>query len=211
MMNTCYQSFANKQVNKQHGVALIASLLIMLLMTIIALSVFRGNNLMEKIAGNTREKQRALQSAQNALIYGEYWLNTASAALLTPVAATACVGAAITTLQVCPSTNLATASNMSTLALYKYSSPGVTFASTPTAGGLANATPLSDIKYSQQPAIYIAYLGTLSGTTSPIYQVTAIGYGGNGGNNGTVAIVQSVYKPGGGGGGSPTPPVLSGL
>jgi len=201
----------NTLLKPQRGVALIASLIIMLLMTIVALSVFRSNNLMERIAGNTREKQRALQSAQAALLHGEYWLTTASAASLTPIAASACSGAAVTTLQVCPSTNLATAANISGLALFKYTPPGMTVGSSSTAGGMVSTAALSDIKYSQQPGIYIAYLGTLSGTTSPIYQVTAIGYGGNGGNNGTVAVVQSTYKVGGVGGGSPTPPVLSGL
>lgn len=195
----------------QRGIALIASLIIMLLMTVVALSVFRGNNLLEKIAGNTREKQRAIQSAQNALLFGENWVNTANAAALTPVAASACTGAAITTPQVCPSTNLATTSNISGLALFKYSPPGMTFASTSTAGGMASSSALSDIKYAQRPGLYIAYLGLMPGTTSPVYQITAIGYGGNGGNNGTVAIVQSTYKPGSGGGGSPPPPVLSGL
>lgn len=200
-------------LKNQRGIALIVSLVIMLLMTIVALSVFRSNNLIEKIAGNTREKQRALQSAQAALLYGEYWLNTTSAASRVPVAASACTGAAVTTLQVCPGTNLATVSNFSTLALYRgYTPPGMTVASSSTAGGLASSNALSDINYSQNPGIYIALLGNLPGTTIPIYQVTAIGYGGSGGNNGTVSIVQSVYKPGTAGGIAPTlPPVFSGL
>lgn len=196
----------NSAISKHYerGATLVISLIMMLLILVVALGLYRGNNLIEKIAGNTREKQRAFQSAQNALLYGEYWLATASSGSLTPVAASDCTGSSVSTLQVCPSTNLATSLNLSSLAWYKYTPPGVTFASSATAAGLAGSSSLSDVNYSQQPTIYIAYLGLLPGTSTPVYQVTATGYGGN---SNTVSVVQSTYKLGSGSG--TFPPILS--
>ena len=168
-------------VKKQRGVALIASLIILLLTTMIAISLFRGTNLLEKIAGNTREKQRSLQSAQDALIYGEWWLNQGTSNIVTQP----CTAATTTVLQVC-STSL-TLSNYTTLPLYSYALPGITVSSS---GGLAAG---GDINYVQNPTIYIAYIGN-SPTGQLLYQVTAIGYGGSTGNNGSRSIVQSVYS-----------------
>ena len=48
---------------RQHGIVLIASLLLLLVITILALAMFRSMGLGEKIAGNVREKQRALHAA----------------------------------------------------------------------------------------------------------------------------------------------------
>ncbi|MGB6309570.1 MAG: PilX N-terminal domain-containing pilus assembly protein, partial [Steroidobacteraceae bacterium] len=51
-----------------------SSLLLLLVVTIIALSMFRSFGIQEKIAGNMREKQRALQAATSAQQYAETWL-----------------------------------------------------------------------------------------------------------------------------------------
>jgi type IV pilus assembly protein PilX len=171
----------HRGVRKQQGIALVVSLLILLVTTMIALSLFRGSNLLEKIAGNTREKQRSLQSAQDALIYGEWWLSQGGS----NIAVQPCTAATTTTLQVC-STPLTTA-NYTGLPLYSYALPGITVSAT---SGLAAG---GDINYVQNPVIYIAFLGT-SPVGNPLYQVSAIGYGGSGGNNGSKSMVQSVYS-----------------
>jgi len=45
----------------QRGVALISSLLLLIIITILRFSMFRSFGTQEKIAGNLREKRRALQ------------------------------------------------------------------------------------------------------------------------------------------------------
>ncbi len=58
----------------QRGVALVTSLLLLLIITIVALSMFRGLGTQERIAGNVREKERALHAAVTAQQYAEWWL-----------------------------------------------------------------------------------------------------------------------------------------
>jgi type IV pilus assembly protein PilX len=59
---------------RARGFVLIASLLLLLVMTLIGLAMFRSFGIQELIAGNVREKQRALQSAEAAEQYAELWL-----------------------------------------------------------------------------------------------------------------------------------------
>src|SRR5450631_2242956 len=66
------------------GMVLIKILLLLVVVTIIALSMFRSFGIQEKIAGNMREKQRALQAAVSAQQYAENWLSSnATAATVT--------------------------------------------------------------------------------------------------------------------------------
>ena len=58
----------------QRGVVLISTLLLLIIMTIFAVSMFRSVGVQEMVAGNVREKQRSLQAAQSALQYAEYWV-----------------------------------------------------------------------------------------------------------------------------------------
>src|SRR5712675_1995916 len=62
------------RASAQRGVALISSLLLLIIITILALSMFRSFGTQEKIAGNLREKDRALHAAASAQQYGEWWL-----------------------------------------------------------------------------------------------------------------------------------------
>jgi len=58
----------------ERGIALVTSLLLLLIITILALSMFRSFGSLEKIAGNLREKDRALHAAESAQQYAEWWL-----------------------------------------------------------------------------------------------------------------------------------------
>lgn len=186
---------------KQRGVALVVSLIILLLMTLIGLSIMNGNRFFEKNAANTRDKQRALQAAQDALLYGEWWLNYGGGNLNFVACPTTTVP---TTLQVCsedPGTNMTTISSLPWYSGYVPTSMKVQAAGNSTNGGVADSTSAtSDILYSQSPGIYISCItcGTTLGTTGlTVYRITAIGYGGVGGANGTVAIVQSTFASSG--------------
>jgi type IV pilus assembly protein PilX len=174
-------------LHSQQGVALITSLIIMLLITIVALSVFRNNNLIEKMTGNTREKQRSFQAAQAALQFGEWWLTQQSAATLIP--GTVCsTTATFSAMQVCTVAAGSTAASIATLQTYnKFKPYGMTVA---TGGGTATN---GDVNYYKYPGIYIANIGTYNGTTQVLFQITAIGYGGGNGATGAESIVQSQY------------------
>ena len=57
----------------QHGMVLVSALLMLVVVTLLAVSMFRSFGIDEKIAGNVREKQLALSAAQSAQQFAEYW------------------------------------------------------------------------------------------------------------------------------------------
>jgi type IV pilus assembly protein PilX len=59
---------------RQRGVALITAILLLVVMTLLALSMFHSFGIQELVAGNVREKQRAVQGAEAAEQYAEIWL-----------------------------------------------------------------------------------------------------------------------------------------
>ena len=59
---------------RQRGLVLVTTLLLLVVVTLLALGMFRSFGLDEKIAGNMRDKQLALQAAESAQNYAEYWL-----------------------------------------------------------------------------------------------------------------------------------------
>jgi type IV pilus assembly protein PilX len=70
-MNSLY---IHRPRSAQRGVVLISAILLLIVMTLLALGMFRSFGIQELIAGNVREKQRALQSAEAAEQYAEIWL-----------------------------------------------------------------------------------------------------------------------------------------
>src|SRR6202012_1856556 len=122
---------------REQGFVLVTGLLFLVIVTLLGLALFRSSGLMERISSNTRDKQRAFESAQAALQYGEWWLgNTTS---LTKNACTT-TGQTVTSLQIC-STALSTSSaTVAALAwapnAFTYTPPHMTIAATGTPGGL---------------------------------------------------------------------------
>jgi type IV pilus assembly protein PilX len=72
----------------QRGIVLVSALLLLIVMTILALYMFRSNGVQELIAGNVREKQRANQTAEAAELYAEMWLSTTGNVLTNSVSCT---------------------------------------------------------------------------------------------------------------------------
>jgi type IV pilus assembly protein PilX len=70
-MNTLH---LHRRRSAQRGFVLISSILLLVVMTLLALAMFHSFGIQELIAGNVREKQRALQSAESAEQYAELWL-----------------------------------------------------------------------------------------------------------------------------------------
>ena len=164
---------------RQSGMVLVTSLLLLIVVTLLAVGMFRSFGLDEKIAGNVREKHRALNAAETAEQYAEYWLTSVGG---TPVACAAGF-VSITPGQVC--TNL-----LANPAQVPWTA-GVNY--TPAVGTSAmNVTGLTGGQgaYYNNPAFYIALLGLSPSGLGKIYQIDAVGYGGSAD---TAAVVEATY------------------
>jgi len=172
---------------------LISSLLLLLVVTIMALAIFRSSGVEEKIAGNQREKERALHAAESAQQYAEWWLSSGLGAT-TPIVCNTLVAATTPIAgQVCANTlpTIVTNGNVANLPWQvSGANVGVTYAPPN-----MNLNPGGGVNtYSQTPVFYISYLGlTADSTTSNyklLYQVDAAAYGGSAN---AVAVVESTY------------------
>ena len=174
----------------QHGVVLISSLLLLLVVTIMALSMFRSFGMQERIAGNVREKQRALQNANSAQQYAEWWLANQSGAIYAVSQGSAgyadstCNATAIdantgTPLICTPVTGLTAVSGVSA-AQWPVSAGTVGAGYTPPSMGASN--------YAVRPHFYITDIGALASGRGEAYQVDAYGYGQT---NSAIAVVES--------------------
>lgn len=170
----------------QRGVALVTSLLLLVIITILALSMFRSFGTQEKIAGNVREKERALHAANSALQYAEWWLlqnnNTAAGA----IACTASVAATPTAGQICNQTPQQAAWDPTQVPW------GIQVTYTPE-NMLLVGQPLvaGNPPYFATPAFWIADRGVAADASGEAYQIDAYGYGSAAS---TVATVESVYE-----------------
>jgi type IV pilus assembly protein PilX len=166
---------------KQQGLVLVTSLLMLVVVTLLAVALFRSFGTGEKIAGNTREKQRALNAAETAEQAAESWLQTGTA--LAPVV---CAGSIVTypVSQVCTLTmqaqNLDPTVLPWTMAV-KYTPPNMVTGST----GAGT--------YINPPQFYITYLGShpQNGFTISYYQIDAVGFGANAN---AAAVVEATYS-----------------
>jgi type IV pilus assembly protein PilX len=165
--------------HRQRGMVLVTALLMLVVVTLLAVSMFRSFGLDEKIAGNVREKQRALSAAEMAEEYAEWWLANGLAG--TPVA---CAGQVLSSVgQVCTAASTATTDFTSlpwpARVKYVYAANAATTMNTTTSG---------PSYYSQPPFYSITFLGTTS--TSNMYQIDAVGYSGS---TDTAAVVEANY------------------
>jgi len=189
--------------SKQLGVVLITSLLLLLVGTIMAVSMFRSFGIQEKIAGNVREKQRAMQAAASTLQYAEWWLGSQSnapvavsayAAASADVACVALVSANAGQGQICNNTlasNGISAASVPWTILGAGGAPiGVSYAPPcmSVTGTLATgASCISADVYYALPRFYIADMGSY-GRSGELYQVDAYSYGLSAD---TIAVVES--------------------
>jgi type IV pilus assembly protein PilX len=171
---------------RQRGMALITSLLLLLIITILALSMFRSFGAQERIAGNVREKERALHAAESAQMYAESWLITGGNSA---VGSTACpagtLNANLNQGQICNLTLVQAGIAVTTVPWAiqtTFLPPGMSLA-----GFGANGDP----PYFATPAFYISDVGLAADAQGEAYQIDAYGYGSLAG---TVAVVESTYE-----------------
>jgi type IV pilus assembly protein PilX len=168
---------------KQQGLVLVTSLLMLVVVTLLAVALFRSFGTGEKIAGNTREKQRALNAAETAEQAAEAWLQTGTA--LAPVA---CSGAPLTypASQICTQSMQAQNADPAvipwSLGGVNYLPPNMVATNTVGAG-----------TYYQAPEFYITFLGSrlVNNFTVSYYQIDAVGFGANAN---AAAVVESTYS-----------------
>jgi type IV pilus assembly protein PilX len=187
---------AHRSPHLQRGVVLITSMLLLLVVTIMALSMFRSFGIQEKIAGNMRERQRALQAAVSAEVYAEQWLTTNSANFA-PVVCNSLISANANAQAVPICSNqlqlsLPVGLTVATVpwAVAGKANVGVTYV--PPNMPVAAASASSNNSYVNAPTFYISDEGPSADPSVPgeIYQVDAAGYGGN---SNTVAVVESTF------------------
>lgn len=166
---------------KQTGYVLVVSMILLVVLTILAVSMFRSFGLQEIMAGNLREKTRAVDAAQAAINYAEWWLTQGTNAT-TGVATGACAAASATPV-VCNTPVPANAMTVTPWAV------GVNYNPNANPGYMVVAA--SGVgTYFRAPQFYIQYVGLASGGTGALYRITAVGWGGN---QSAVAVLQSTY------------------
>jgi len=182
---------------------MVSSLLLLLVVTILALSIFRSFGLQERIAGNTRDKQRALQAAISTQQYAEQWIinySNAPTAVNAGIASSAAIHGTASIIyastsggQICSNTLpslLGSYTNITqvpvpwTAGVY-YVPPGLNV-------GSASSQSSTDV-YPQTPIFYITDLGPVAssnGSSGEVYQVDAYS---SGTSANTVAVVESTF------------------
>jgi type IV pilus assembly protein PilX len=175
----------------QRGMALLTSLLLLMIITLMAIAMFRSVGTQEKIAGNLREKDRALHAAEAAQQYGEWWLLQGSNVA---VGAVTCAAGVLnanlnsTVGQICNRSAQQQFANMTQPSQWNIRMDYLPQGMSSTAG---TAGVNGDIAYAVTPAFYIADLGLAADGAGEAYQVAAYGYGGS---TTTIAVVESIYE-----------------
>jgi type IV pilus assembly protein PilX len=180
----------------ERGFVLIASILLLIVMTLLALAMFHSFGIQELIAGNVREKQRALQSAESAAQYAELWL-TAPGNILSNSVDCSVVGVvaynATSVPYICmkPLALIDDAANVTTVP-WKISNTEVGFAFFPGAtsgnGDMTVSTTGVLNSYYQVPRFYIGLVS--SSATQAMYRIDAWNYAAT---TTTPAVVESNY------------------
>lgn len=164
----------------QRGMALVTGMLLLIVVTILAMSMFRGYGTQQKIAGNVREKNRAVSAAVSAQQYAEYWLSSA-----TPPVAVDCSGMLPSPVpQVCQNSP-----DFTVVPWTLNAQPvGVNF-NTFSKLAKVDQSP-SQKSYFSAPMFYVTDLGQSAAGPGEVYQIDAAGWGGT---PDTVAVVESTF------------------
>jgi len=172
---------------RARGMALITSLLLLVVVTILAVSMFRSFTIEGKIAGNVREKQRALLAAESAQQYAEWWLTQgANASALSTVCSQA-MNANTGEGQICSNTlpQLVGFGSVGNVLAWP------SFYTSYTPPQMTVDTTASSTSYYKAPGFYISDLGPdADGSGGEVFQIDAMGYGASAD---TVAVVESTF------------------
>lgn len=180
----------------QRGMALVTALLLLIVVTMMALSMFRSYGIQERIAGNTRDKQRALNAAVSAQQYAEYWLasgvapapGACNAGLVSSNPGEVCNNAPANVSSV-PWTSGMTYTQFTANSINNISN--IIKVTNATADVYTAAALTQSASYYAAPVFYVYDLGLNKGLPAgEVYQIDALGYGGTAN---TVAVVESTF------------------
>lgn len=189
MINTHAHTLNRLTGSRQRGMALVAALLLLVVITLLGVGMFRSYGLEQRIGGNTRDKEKAFHAATAGESVAEQWLTQGNGVNATN--GNPCNGVmngnAAGGIQVCSNllqSSVANVANVPWPSYVQYLLPNMSTGSTASVYGT----------YSQMPGFYIAYLSSTppgAGIYSSVYQVDAVGYGGSANS---VAVVESTYS-----------------
>jgi type IV pilus assembly protein PilX len=165
---------------------LVSSLLLLLVVTILGLSMFRSVGSQEKIAGNIREKQRALHAAESAQQYAEWWLSNSRVSA--PVVCNSLLDANIVQGQVCSQDLRAVVGSVTGV---PWQTGGADVGVSYTPPGMTVTTASAADTYYARPRFYIADAGKSASGQGEVYRIEAAGYGGT---SAAVAVVESTFS-----------------
>lgn len=176
-----------KQSVGQRGIVLVSSLLLLIVVTIMALSMFRSFGVQERIAGTVREKHRAAQAAQTAQQFAENWLyNNVDPTAPTNIVCNSRLDATpgTPTGQICSNPLASTVASVTSVP-WPF---GVTY--TPPSFSISASGGIN--QFYDLPRFYISDLGPSTDISTPgeVYRVDAYGYGGT---SNTVVVVESAF------------------
>jgi type IV pilus assembly protein PilX len=176
--------------SRQRGMVLVTSLLLLLVVTLLAVAMFRSFGVQEKIAGNVREKQRALNGAASAQQWAEYWLSTGGNALSSEVACSGVVATTWATAAICTNDLHTVVDNGVSAVPWKIGGAPVGF--TYNSGTMTASTTGGTDTFYQLPQFYISDLGhSGAGANREIFRIDAWSYGGT---TSTVTVIESAYE-----------------
>ena len=183
--------YHRRSASAARGMVLISSLLLLVVVTLLAVGLFRSFGIGEKIAGNTREKQLALNAAESAEQYAEWWISTGAN------------GAGIVVTPTCvPPFVSAAAGLVCQNALTNVTSPPWTIGVNYILPTIPNL-PATFFNLYRQPDFYIQKLVPVA--QGNLYQIVAVGYGGSPSAvavvEATVICTQKIFTPSGPGNG----------
>jgi type IV pilus assembly protein PilX len=172
------------------GFALFTALLLLMIITILAMSMFRAFGTQEHIAGNVREKERAFHAAESVQQYGEWWLLQGNNSAIGAQASAAGLinGNSPNAGQICTTTLVQNGQTVTAPATWASATTYLPAGMSVTPG--VNGTN-GDPPYAAMPGFYIADVGPAADTQGEAYQIDSYGYGGS---LATVAVVESVYE-----------------
>jgi type IV pilus assembly protein PilX len=205
-MSARIHSHPAPRAQRQRGFILVTGLLFLVVMTMLALAMFRSTGLMDRISANTRDKQRSFEAAQSALQYAEWWLNNNDPGTTTAACTTLASGDTVANIHVCSTalqSDFLTASTWTGGFTYTPPNLAVPSSGDGTGGQVTSSDTASDVIYYRLPGFYVEYVGVSSTKGGNVYRITAYGYGGDAN---TKSIVRSMYRlpstyaSGGGGG-----------
>lgn len=172
---------------------MVSAILLLVVITVFAMTMFRSFGLEEKIATNVRDKERATHAAMAALQYAEWWLAQAGNGL-TP---TPCAGAAVP-----PNANLGQTvlcsnslaglvggvGSVTNIPWVNGGEVGTTY--TPPSMAISTTGGLNN--YYAPPRFYVQFIGNSTTVTcGNVYLIDAWGYGGS---ETSTAVVESTYQ-----------------